>query len=292
MSDDRISEMNDALECLADLEEAIHAHVEWVKNVHRTLIFRTPALPEVEHPQAHELCPFGQWHGGVTAKEIVESPTYAEISVIHEKVHQIAADMVAAVQVDGADEALFEVFTAYVAHLMDLLRRLESEVWSSISTRDALTGLYNRGAMEAFLKRAAMTETSGIVALCDIDHFKRINDTYGHQAGDDVLRVVAQCLMRQLRGSDTAYRYGGEEFLIHLAGVEVAMGISICNRLREAVESLAIPVGHGKHIHITISFGVAPLDGGDVLKQAVAKADAALYLAKNTGRNKVCAHAA
>ena len=285
-----INGMHDALECLADLEEAINAHVEWVNQVHRTLIFQHPAEPAIASHEAHRFCAFGGWYSAVQQQDILDSPTYQQIDMIHRKVHEVAADLVASVHGGQPDEALYEAFTAFVAHLMEMLRRLEGEVWSSISTKDALTGLFNRQAMEAFFKRAASATPSGSVALCDIDHFKRINDTYGHQVGDDVLRVISQCLLHQLRTSDTAYRYGGEEFLLHLSGVDIPTAMVICERLREAVESLEIPIGHGRHIGVTISFGVASLDVGDFTKQAVAKADAALYLAKNTGRNKVCAH--
>lgn len=284
--------LHDALESLADLEEAIHAHVEWVNQVHRTLIFNHPADRTVASRDAHRFCAFGSWYSTVKQQDILDSPTYQQIDEIHRKVHEIAADLVTTVTGGQPDEGLYEAFTAFVAHLMEMLRRLEGEVWSSISTKDALTGLFNRQAMEAFFKRAANGTPGGSVALCDIDHFKRINDTYGHQVGDDVLRIVAQCLMTQLRSSDTAYRYGGEEFLLHLAGVDVGTALVICERLREAVEALEIPIGHGRHIGLTLSFGVAALDVGDVTKQAVARADAALYLAKNTGRNKVCVHAA
>jgi diguanylate cyclase (GGDEF)-like protein len=285
-------DMHEALESLADLEEAIHAHVEWVNQVHRTLIFHHQPVATISAPDAHLRCAFGSWYSSVHQPEILESSTYRQINLIHQKVHEVAAELVTATHHGQPDEALYEAFTAFVAHLMEMLRRLEGEVWSSISTKDALTGLFNRQAMEAFLKRAGGATPLGSVALCDIDHFKRVNDTYGHQVGDDVLRVVAQCLMHQLRSSDTAYRYGGEEFLLHFAAVNVPTALSICERLREAVATLEIPIGHGQHIGVTLSFGVAPLDASEFTKHAVAKADAALYLAKNSGRNKVCCHAA
>lgn len=290
MGGHQADDMHDALESLAQLEEAIHAHVDWVNQVHRTLIFRQPADATISASDAHLHCYFGHWYASVTAPDILGSPTFQQIDLIHQKVHEVAADLVATLQTDKADESLYEAFTAFVSHLMELLRRLEGEVWSSISTKDALTGLFNRQAMEAFLKRPGSGAPGGVVVLCDIDHFKRINDTYGHQVGDDVLRIVAQCLMKQLRTVDTAYRYGGEEFLIHLTGVDAEMAATICERLREAIEALEIPIGQARHVRVTVSFGVAPMDIGGFTKQSVAKADAALYLAKNTGRNKVCVH--
>lgn len=284
--------MQNTLESLAELEEAIHAHVEWVNQVHRILIFRSAADPVITAGDAHQHCAFGAWYASVSTPEIRESQAYAQINVIHQKVHEIAADLVSSVATGQPDEALYEAFTAFVGHLMELLRRLEGEIWSTISTRDALTGLFNRQAMDAFLQRSASLKPGGVLALCDIDHFKRVNDTYGHQTGDDVLRIVAQNLMSHLRGSDSAYRYGGEEFLIHLHSVDIPTARQICERLRESVDELSIPIGHGRHIGVTISFGLAALTLGEFTKQTVAKADAALYLAKNTGRNKVCAHAA
>src|SRR5690606_34963820 len=119
------------------------------------------------------------------------------------------------------------------------------------------------------------------------DHFKRVNDTYGHAAGDMVLQRVAEVLRTNLRGSDMAGRLGGEEFAALMPGTSVAEGVHIAERMRQTLESLEIEVD-GQLIRITISIGIAEVQAEGSPDQALRQADEALYRAKNTGRNRVC----
>jgi diguanylate cyclase (GGDEF)-like protein len=154
---------------------------------------------------------------------------------------------------------------------------------------DGLTGCFNRRFFEIQLERdlhlATRMRQPVSLILLDIDHFKRVNDSHGHDAGDDALRILAGALREEVRGVDMAARYGGEEFAIILpqAGPEGAMVMA--ETLRARVERMEVP-GVG---HITISFGVAtfPLDASS-RELLVTSADRALYLAKRTGRNRVC----
>jgi diguanylate cyclase (GGDEF)-like protein len=122
----------------------------------------------------------------------------------------------------------------------------------------------------------------------DIGHFKRVNDIYGHPAGDSVLRGVADLLEQNLRATDVGGRYGGEEFLVILAQNTEEGGAMFAERWREAVESRRFPVG-GDELEVTISLGVASYDGERHTNAAelVADADVALYAAKQAGRNRV-----
>ena len=155
---------------------------------------------------------------------------------------------------------------------------------------DQLTGMLNRTALarrvEELAEQSTVTgEPVGII-VADIDHFKRVNDTRGHAAGDAVLREVAQLLRRQLRAFDLAYRFGGEEFLILLPGSDLGRSGELAERLREAVA-----VGElGGGVQITMSFGVAASGQDETFDYAgvFAKADAALYEAKRSGRDRVC----
>jgi diguanylate cyclase (GGDEF)-like protein len=129
------------------------------------------------------------------------------------------------------------------------------------------------------------------VALVDIDHFKVVNDTYGHLAGDKALRAVTDALRGQLRGYDLAGRFGGEEFAVLLPQARELDALNVAERLRSYVAGLAIPVDDEDEsagcIRLTISVGVAALDGESrELTDLMAAADAALYYAKETGRNK------
>jgi diguanylate cyclase (GGDEF)-like protein len=163
------------------------------------------------------------------------------------------------------------------------------------ATRDALTGVWNRAMILDILTRE-MTRSRrerrplGVI-MADVDHFKCVNDTHGHLAGDEVLRQVAQRLLGVLRPYDTVGRYGGEEFLIVLPGCDEGTTVALAERLRGSVAE-AVSWDRGR-IHVTLSLGVAAW-GGNAEPQAslLSLADHALYRAKNTGRNRVVLAAA
>jgi diguanylate cyclase (GGDEF)-like protein len=157
----------------------------------------------------------------------------------------------------------------------------------SESVLDPLTGLLNRKALETRFAEleelARLTGGSVCVIETDVDHFKRVNDTLGHEAGDAALRDVAYTMRKSLRSFELMYRLGGEEFLIVLPRVGLREGAWIGERLRKAVER-ARPGGR----QITISLGVAAAHGDDVVYDRLfAAADEALYEAKHEGRNRV-----
>ncbi|NBD19164.1 diguanylate cyclase [Aquabacterium fontiphilum] len=155
---------------------------------------------------------------------------------------------------------------------------------------DPLTQLRNRRfAMEVAQHEAAVFERGGrplALLLCDIDHFKRINDQHGHDAGDAVLRAVAQALREGVREIDHVARWGGEEFLVLLPGTEVAEAEQVADRLREAVQRLEAGPRAGA-LAVTMTFGVSVLRPGEGVEQALARADQALYRGKEAGRNRV-----
>jgi len=122
--------------------------------------------------------------------------------------------------------------------------------------------------------------------MVDLDRFKNINDTYGHAAGDELLRRVAHLLASVVRAADGVVRWGGEEFLLVLPGVERGQTQHVVERARATVEADRIVVG-GNVLRITISAGVAERHPGETRDQLIARADEALYLAKNRGRNRV-----
>jgi two-component system cell cycle response regulator len=155
---------------------------------------------------------------------------------------------------------------------------------------DALTGIANRRAMNEELgvlrRRAARYEHELAVVLLDLDHFKAYNDNAGHLAGDELLRVVAATLKNSLRGSDTIYRYGGEEFLALLPAQDAHTATIAAERLRAAVSRLG--VAHPAGGLVTISGGVAALSAGESAQRLLARADRALYEAKLAGRDRIC----
>jgi diguanylate cyclase (GGDEF)-like protein len=162
-----------------------------------------------------------------------------------------------------------------------------------LASVDELTGLLNRRALEAALRRdlaLADRERKALsILLLDIDHFKKVNDTWGHQTGDAVLTMVGTTLTQSLRGSDVAGRYGGEEFMCLLPATDVAGAKVVAERLRAAFLDRSVPT-RDSSIGITVSIGSASVCGPgcrDALEVIVRRADECLYRAKAEGRNRV-----
>jgi two-component system cell cycle response regulator len=178
--------------------------------------------------------------------------------------------------------------------------RLRDNVQMSIemAVTDALTGLHNRRYMEmhvaTLVEQAAARGKPLTVLVLDIDYFKTINDSYGHDAGDDVLREFASRVRKSIRGIDLACRYGGEEFVIVMPETDMAVAAVVAERLRRRVATETFPIGQaGQRIEVTISIGLAGLGASDEGAASILKrADQALYRAKRDGRNRVVADAA
>ncbi|KQQ65515.1 diguanylate cyclase [Pseudomonas sp. Leaf127] len=160
-----------------------------------------------------------------------------------------------------------------------------------LSSTDRLTGLNNRGHWEESLRqeyaRHRRYGTQVAMVMIDIDHFKRVNDTWGHQTGDKVIQVVAEAMRTHIRSADIAGRYGGEEFAVLLPDTDKAGAQVFAERLRKAVEELHVD-HDGQQIRCTISLGVADLSQPSTdYKTLIEAADQALYQSKKNGRNQV-----
>ncbi len=155
---------------------------------------------------------------------------------------------------------------------------------------DPLTSTANRSKFERELRRLLIkydkTKEKFSLIMCDLDDFKRVNDLYGHRAGDEVLREFAYILQKDLRITDIVSRYGGEEFAILLPGLVLKEAVAVAERLRRRVEELVIRWGDDI-IKVTASFGVAEVRDGDRPETIIQRADEALYLAKLDGKNCV-----
>lgn len=157
------------------------------------------------------------------------------------------------------------------------------------ATHDVLTGVLNRGALLEMLhrelERGARSRTVTAVLMLDLDHFKQVNDTYGHLAGDAVLREVARRMLDNVRAYDFVGRYGGEEFLIVLAGCDRTQLEQSAERIRIAVAGQPVSA-EGSLVQVTVSIGASVADGGESDREILTAADTALYQAKVKGRNR------
>jgi two-component system cell cycle response regulator len=161
----------------------------------------------------------------------------------------------------------------------DLDRSLE------LAVTDPLTGLRNRRYVRRHLEGVLRTAAATALML-DVDRFKSVNDTFGHAAGDVVLREVSERVRSHLRSADVVARYGGEEFLVVMSGADAEDGMLVAERLRSAIAAAPI-MAEGQALPVTVSIGIASAVAGTLSDDLIAAADAALYRAKNNGRNRV-----
>ena len=171
---------------------------------------------------------------------------------------------------------------AHSKQLENLNENLKEEV-----TLDVLTGAYNRRAFKSIVEGVisihVRTKQSCILAIIDIDHFKRINDNYGHLQGDMVLKSLGKHIKSKIREGDTLIRYGGEEFVICFEHIELQKAVEIMEKMRQSIENLTLVSNEV----ITVSTGLSAVEEGDTPYSLLSRADIALYEAKDAGRNKV-----
>jgi diguanylate cyclase (GGDEF)-like protein/PAS domain S-box-containing protein len=176
-----------------------------------------------------------------------------------------------------------------IVAVVDVSDRVEYEQHlESLARTDGLTGIANHRAFQEFLQQhfyeASRYHQPLALALIDVDYFKQFNDTFGHQAGDEVLKRVARILRENVRQADFVARYGGEEFAIVFPSTDIASAVQVAERLRQAIGE-----AEWEHRPVTASFGVASLQlGMKAPQELIEAADHALYQAKAAGRNRVC----
>ena len=199
------------------------------------------------------------------------------------------------------DDALTEIRRSLYLNLLIVVLIAAASIWATgvtigryqrrleeMAVTDKLTGIANRQAfaplMEQLLSELRRTPQALSLLLIDVDHFKQVNDTHGHQAGDDMLRALVQRIAGSLRESDLIFRWGGEEFLVVLRDCEGENALHLADKLREAVAASPLAV-NGASLHATISVGVAERTEDEDIDHLIGRADQALYLAKRDGRN-------
>jgi diguanylate cyclase (GGDEF)-like protein len=205
--------------------------------------------------------------------------------------HELAAKLLRyASEGKAIPQAAFDRFSEALDSLKLEIQALKTQLEDLLHNRDPLTGAENRVAMLGKLREVQEMVLRGgpgsCVAIFDLDHFKAINDRFGHLIGDQVLAAVVSGARQALRKYDRIYRFGGEEFVILMPNTASDAALACCERVRARIAALPAAQSRGQRVTITVSFGVAPLDRTATVETALARADAALYQAKKSGRNR------
>lgn len=188
--------------------------------------------------------------------------------------------------------SLFAVLGVLSRCYLGVVSRAQQALITLAST-DPLTGALNRRRLlemaQLATARGKRNNTAVSVLLCDIDHFKAVNDRHGHDAGDQVLKAFFDCLQKQAREVDSVARWGGEEFLVLLPDTELAGALTLAERLRLQVAEQTVSLDSGLQVRFTVTIGVAQMRPAEPFTQVVSRADGALYTGKQGGRNRVLA---
>lgn len=275
------------------LDAAVEAHMEWSRRLLRCAVLRVSPGDDVLSAEAHRLCRFGRWFQSAYAQfEALDADAAAAIAHEHEAMHAAVRAICDAVLKGqpGSAEAL-DTFERTQRAFIDQLAHVKTLALATAVRHDALTGLPMRYGIErdfALCRADALRHGERLwVLMLDIDHFKAVNDRYGHPAGDAVLVHFAQTLRKQLRKSEPLYRFGGEEFLVLLRTEDAAQALRAAERLRAAVARSPATLPDGRSLSVSFTAGLAPVGAEEELSTAVARADAALYRGKEAGRDRV-----
>lgn len=275
-----------------ELAQAARDHADWHDGMLRALACRLPGeLADLE-PDAHLRCRFGDWYHAHPSPALRAQPTFIALGVEHARMHRVAARLLRAiaeeVPLPPADfDRFVEVRHGFIALLEDLLREVDAVLGHS----DPVTGASGRADVLPVLRDLHELARRGVhecsIAFVDLDRFKSINDTHGHGTGDRVLAGAVRYIRRHLRPYDKLFRYGGDEFLIALPGVDLAAGRAVMERIRVGLAGTVLARSDdGRGIRATATFGVALLEADLAIEESIDHADKALLIAKAAGRNR------
>jgi diguanylate cyclase (GGDEF)-like protein len=278
---------------LQQLQQATHDHLDWYENLIRTIVCRLPCDPRELDESAHQNCSFGQWYYAEASAALRQQAMFGAMEAEHQRVHVVAGRLLRETM-DGVPlvQADFDELVAVSSRLRLELDSLRHEVQDILRSSDALTGAYGRARLLPELREWRELAKRNVQQCCivfmDLDHLKEINDTHGHTVGDKILAGAVEYVTGHLRPYDKVFRYGGDEFLISLPGIDLVNAQHLIERVREGFGRVPFVVSEeGRPIHATASFGVALLEPDISVEESIDRADKALLMAKTAGRDRV-----
>jgi len=288
-SPDAISVESEVLtDSLYGLTLAARRQAAWLADFNKLLLFPDSDTPDPE--EQIKRCDLCEFIDQVADTEISRSYDFMRLTATHRAVHEAAMQLYQDHLKGTLQPGEYETFRRTDLRSLYYIDRLRQQSAYSIAYQDPLTGLLTRAAMDSYLleeeSRAKRTKRTFSIALLDLDHFKKINDTYGHPAGDEVLTKIAGLLDESIRPYDEGFRYGGEEFLVLLPEADKNAAVEAMERLRERVEG-SVVMADDVEIRVTVSIGVAEFSQDQDIENLLKTADENLYKAKEGGRNRI-----
>jgi diguanylate cyclase (GGDEF)-like protein len=273
-------------------------HLQWmIRLINKLQGAELPENIELDH----NLCAFGKWLHGKAIPSIKSTSYFKEVERLHIQLHQLGRDVLTHHQQDSIN-------CKSMIHLMSRLDYISLEIGAEIAIlndmlmiteyhKDPLTGVLTRHLldkiMSAQIEIAKATESTCVLMMLDLDHFKTINDTYGHLTGDKVIQNFTTILKRILRKSDFIFRFGGEEFLVLVPSTNAVEAQNITQKILNEVRSQEIITNDEQLIRYTVSIGITTIEPSnlsfvtkEVVNHYIGEADSRLYLAKRNGRNR------
>ena len=259
---------------------------------HRSVVCKIEPDEDLIADDPAEVTNFGRWYGANADSGLLDQPAFEQLVGTHRSLLNLISILGRrAWKDDRLPVEEYDALMAKMAAFRDQAARVERAFRAALSDLDPLTGTQNRQTMERDLgrefHRARRSGQPCCIAIADLDHFKSVNDTWGHQTGDRVLAIFTQLLIDGLRPYDSIYRYGGEEFLICLPDTSLEEAKQILERVRKRLEEEHMTASNGDDFNVTMSVGLARLQTRRPLKETIEHADKALYTAKEQGRNRV-----
>jgi diguanylate cyclase (GGDEF)-like protein len=290
----RISSLNDIYE--KNIVQYYKSHLEWLSNLVKSVQDKNNSFPETNHT----LCTFGKWLENVGRDIIQNNSKFKEIDKQHQNLHLMATKIKSYLE---QEEIEYHIILTYLekAEMISLLlgtemALIDNTLINSTVSKDPLTGALSRQKLSHLytnqLEISLATSQPFVVAICDLDNFKNVNDSYGHIAGDKMLKGFVDTAKKHMRNSDMIIRYGGEEFVFIFPAVSYEIGKRILEKIRVAFEGFALEF-EGKIIKTTVSIGMMEIDSNDgnlniqEIEDAISIVDKKLYHAKHEGKNKI-----
>jgi len=276
---------------LVQIDQAIDNHDQWHRQLVRTLICKLQPDQRDLADDSYTQCRFGQWYYEQANPSMRQHPTFASMEYEHKLLHELVVKLLNTSLADKrVDPMLYDQFANTLERMRLQLFSLKYEIEGELYNLDPLTGAYTRFGMLPALRdqQALVARGAGscAIAMLDIDHFKEVNDRYGHGVGDRLLAHISSVLIKNLRPYDKLYRYGGEEFILMLPNTSVQAALMITERMRKLVGKSELHVDKTS-VQATISIGVAMIDVDNPVEAVIDRADKAMYAAKREGRDQV-----